>query len=112
LFADARTPEVQIQTLASFRLNLTLKGTDMRSIAQPKEVEKPQSDHCSRCRRESPTRGRFTQTVRGVKRFICAACCAKIGSVAALIRHAEDSEREVQRRRFTERRTADRREAA
>jgi hypothetical protein len=79
--------------------------------AAARRNSKPDSDRCSRCRREAPTRGRFTQTVKGVKRFICAACCAKIGSVAALIRHAEAAEREAQRRRFTERRPADRRAA-
>jgi hypothetical protein len=50
-----------------------------------------------------------------VKRFICAACCSEIGSVAALVAHAEAAALESQRRRFTERRdsrTADRREAA
>ncbi len=91
----------------------------MRSIAQRKAAArqdaKPKSDRCSRCRREAPKRGRFTQTIRGVKRFICAACCSEIGSVAALVAHAEAAALESQRRRFTERRdsrTADRREAA
>jgi len=70
------------------------------------------SDRCSRCRRPAPVRGRFTATIEGGKRFICATCCSEIGSVAALVRHAEASERELERRRFTERRPADRREAA
>jgi recombinational DNA repair protein (RecF pathway) len=87
----------------------------MRSITHPKAAArrdaKPNSSHCSRCRREAPTRGRFTQTIRGEKRFICAECCSTLSSVGALIAHAEASEREETRRRFTER-LADRREAA
>ncbi len=82
-----------------------------RPKAETRRNSKPNSSHCSRCRREAPTRGRFTQTIRGVKRFICAPCCSEIGSVAALVAHAEASEREETRRRFTERRPADRRAA-
>jgi recombinational DNA repair protein (RecF pathway) len=89
------------------------------SIAQRKPEtrrnSKPDSDRCSRCRREAPTRGRFTQTIRGKKRFICAECCSTLSSVGALIRSAEESERELERQRFQTRRytrPADRREAA
>ncbi len=88
----------------------------MRSIAQRKAAArqdaKPNSDRCSRCRREAPTRGRFTATIEGVKRFVCAPCCSEISSVAALIAHAEAADLESQRQRFQTRRPADRREAA
>ena len=80
--------------------------------AAARRNSKPDSDRCSRCRREAPTRGRFTQTIRGVKRFICAECCSTLSSVAALIAHAEAAELESQRRRFTERHPSDQREAA
>ncbi len=83
----------------------------MRSINQPKEVEKRQSDLCARCRRPAPVKGRFTATIEGVKKFVCARCCEQLASVAVRVRHAENSERELQRRRFTERRPADRRAA-
>jgi predicted nucleic acid-binding protein len=80
--------------------------------AETRRNSKPDSSHCSRCRREAPTRGRFTATIAGIKKFLCRVCCAEIGSVAALIANAEASERELERQRFTERRPADRREAA
>ncbi len=83
-----------------------------RPKAETRRNSKPNSDRCSRCRQQAPTRGRFTATIEGVKKFICAACCSEIGSVAALIRSAEAADLESQRRRFTERRTADRRAAA
>ena len=83
-----------------------------RPKAETRRNSKPNSDRCSRCRREAPTRGRFTATIEGVKKFLCAVCCSEIGSVAALVAHAEAAEREESRRRFTERRPSCRREAA
>jgi hypothetical protein len=47
--------------------------------------------------------------------YLCRSCIASLSSWDALYRHAENSEREETRRRFTERRDirrADRREAA
>jgi hypothetical protein len=77
----------------------------------PKPVRKQQSDVCSRCHRPAPVRGRFTATIAGIKKFLCRVCCAEIGSVAALIANAEESERELERQRFQTRRTSDRRAA-
>jgi recombinational DNA repair protein (RecF pathway) len=82
-----------------------------RPKAETRRNSKPNSDACARCRREAPTRGRFTQTIRGVKRFICAECCSTLSSVAALIAHAEAADLESQRQRFQTRRPADRRAA-
>ncbi len=93
----------------------------MRSITHPEAETRQHSKPpqpppiCHRCGALAPKRGRFTAPIEGVKKFICAACCSEIGSVAALVAHAEAAEREETRRRFTERRStrpADRREAA
>jgi len=90
----------------------------MRSITHPEAETRQHSKPpqpppiCHRCGALAPKRGRFTATIAGIKKFLCRVCCAEIGSVAALISSAEESERELERRRFTERRPADRREAA
>ena len=99
-----------------FALNVDRFGERTVKIYQPDapsatENPKRPSDACARCRRHAPVRGRFTQTIRGVKRFVCGACCSEIGSVAARIFNAEAAELESQRRRFADRRPADRRAA-
>jgi len=45
------------------------------------------------------------------KLYLCRACIASLSAWHALYRHAEASEQEETRRRFTERRPADRRAA-
>ena len=72
---------------------------------------------CHRCGDLAPRRGRMSASVEDdngkVRRlFLCRHCISALGSWHALARHAEAADLESQRRRFTERRPADRREAA
>ncbi len=93
----------------------------MKAYQQFSPNKSPQSPTrppvCHRCGALAPKRGRMSASVEDDsgkvrKLYLCAPCCSEIGSVAALVAHAEAAEREAQRRRFTERRPADRKEAA
>jgi hypothetical protein len=71
---------------------------------------------CHRCAALAPQRGRMSASVEddsGQVRnlYLCRACIASLSAWHALYRHAESSEQEETRRRFTERRPADRRAA-
>ena len=96
----------------------------MRSISHPEAETRRNSkppQHakppvCHRCGALAPKRGRMSASVEDDsgkvrKLYLCAPCCSTLSSVGALIAHAEASEREETRRRFTERRPADRRAA-
>ena len=77
----------------------------------------PHPPVCHRCGALAPKRGRMSASVEdgnGIARrlYLCRLCIASLSSWHALYRHAEASAREETRRRFTERRPADRREAA
>jgi ribosomal protein L40E len=100
----------------------------MRSISHPEAETRRNSkppQHakppvCHRCGALAPKRGRMSASVEDDsgkvrKLYLCARCIASISSWHALARHAEESERELERGRFQTRRhdrTSDRREAA
>ncbi len=72
---------------------------------------------CHRCGDLAPRRGRMSASVEDdsgkvQKLYLCRACIASLSSWHALQCHAEAADLESQRRRFTERRPAARREAA
>ncbi len=97
--------------------SITQKKADSRQVSKPPQTARPPV--CHRCGEPAPKRGRMSAAVEDDsgkvrKLYLCAPCCSEIGSVAALIRSAEESERELERQRFQTRRDtrpADRRAA-
>jgi hypothetical protein len=91
-----------------------------RPKAETRQVSKPpQPAHppiCHRCGDPAPKRGRMSASVeaengKARRLYLCARCITSLGSWHALARNAEAADLESQRRRFTERRPADRRAA-
>ncbi len=103
------------QTQDTNKMIIARPKAETRQVSKPPQHAKPPV--CHRCGEPAPKRGRMSASIEDDsgkvrKLYLCRLCIAALSSWHALYRHAEASEREETRRRFTERRPSYRKEAA